>query len=116
VTDVINYSIRDFEGTKVVELNGSLTVNTIDIFERLINRITEKESVMLNMENVNVVTSAGVSALIEVSQAAKENEKRVILLWAGEGMVSMSETLDVYGLLIYAESLEEGQTKIRYYT
>ncbi|PKL38066.1 MAG: hypothetical protein CVV44_12935 [Spirochaetae bacterium HGW-Spirochaetae-1] len=116
MAETLNYSLREFENVKVVELSGSLTNNTIDTFRSLINRISDKESAIVNLENVTLVTSGGLHALVDVSQVAKRKDKRVIILWAGEDVVRMSEIIDVYSLLIFAESLEEGVRKIRYYT
>jgi len=114
--EVMNYSSREYEGSRVLDLTGNLTVNTITAFTGMVNSITDKESVMINMENVGVITSAGLQALIEISFVAKEKERRVVILWPGDELMNLAEAMGVYHNLIFAQSLEEGSTKIRYFT
>ena len=80
MSDILNFFIRDYQGTKIIELNGNLDVNTVNTFVPLVEQIARKESVMINLENVGMVSSAGLNALIDVSFFAKENGRRVILL------------------------------------
>jgi anti-anti-sigma factor len=116
MADTLNFSLREIESVKIVDLRGNLTVNTNRLFENLIDKISEKESLIINMQNVSMVTSAGMESLVEVSQRAKKMEHRIVLLWAGTDVKKVSESLNIYHLLIFAESPEEGVTKIRYYT
>ena len=116
MADKLNYSLREFDGIKVVELQGNLTVNTNRLFESIIDKITEKESAIINMEQVRMITAAGLNTLVDVSQLARKRERRIVLLWANEELKDLSEDLSVYNLLTFAESLEEGSTKIRFYT
>jgi ABC-type transporter Mla MlaB component len=55
----------------MVELRGNLTVNTNRLFENLIDKIAERK-VDHQMQNVSMVTSAGMESLVEVSQRAKK--------------------------------------------
>lgn len=116
MSDVINYFIREFQGIKIIELNGNLDVNTIEVFKSVVEKIAQKESLMINMENVRMVSSSGLNALLDISFYAKEYGRRVILLWPSEDLLSMTETAEVYNHLIFAQSLEEGQTKIKFFT
>ncbi len=114
--EILNFNIRDFEGIRVVDLNGNLTANTVENFKSLVERIVDTDNVMINLEGVKTVSSSGLEALVEMSFKAKSNEKRVILLWPSEELLRMTEVVDVYSFLIFAGSLEEGQTKIKYFT
>lgn len=113
---MLNYSVRDYSGIKIVELSGGLTSNSIETFKAFIKRLTEKESIIVNLENVSLITSAGVSAMVEVSFVAKEHDNRVIFLWPSDELLKIAEDMDVYSYIIFAHSIEEGQTKIKYFT
>ncbi|MFC1668919.1 STAS domain-containing protein [Spirochaetota bacterium] len=114
--DYINYSITEYEGIKVVELVGSLASNTIKQLESLILPVIENESVMINMSNIRSVTTAGINTIMDLSFVAKEKGRRIVILWPNDDLLNMTEMLDVHEFLIYAESMEEGRTKIKFYT
>ena len=114
--ETLNYAIREYEGVRILDLIGNLTVNTRDMFSDVIRQITQKISIVINLENVRLVTSAGVETLVELSFYARENNNRIVLLWAPDDFIRATETLDVYGYLIFADSLEQAATKIRCYT
>lgn len=112
----LSFFVRNYEGTKIIEISGNLDVNTVGTFSPLVERITQKESVMINMEKIGLVTAAGVRALVDVSFSARRAGRRVILLWPSDDLVGMAETIEVYNYLIFAFSLEEGKTKITFFT
>lgn len=113
---LLTYSIEDHEGVKVVNLSGSLSSQSRKEFELLVRGLTQRGSVIINMENMHAVTSSGLNALIDVSADARKRNKRVVLLGTKENLVRTIETLDFYEYFIFVESVEEGLTKIRYYT
>lgn len=113
---MLNYSIQEYEGLKIIELAGNITANTIESFKTFIESMADKESLMINLEKVNLITSSGVNILIDLSFFAKDHGKRIIFLWPSEDFQKLAETLDVYHYLIFAGSLEEGQTKVNYFT
>ncbi len=116
MSELLNFFIRDYQGIKIVELTGNLSSNTVITFKSLVEQLIRKESIMINMENVGLISSAGLNALIDVSFFAKDNGRRIIFLWASDDLLEMAETTEVYNYLIFAQSLEEGQTKIRFFT
>lgn len=116
MSEVGNYSIREFEGYKVLDLKGNITSESAVTFEKIVKEVCSKESLIVNLENVDIVSSAGITTLVEVSQYARELERRVILVWANSEITKLVEITDNYGFLIFAESLEEAVTKIHYYT
>ncbi len=116
MSEPINFTIKEFEGFKVLDLKGSLNSGNSISFEKTVKEICTKESAIINMENVDMVSSSGLTALVEVSQFAREQERRVVLVWANSDITKMVEITDNYGFLIFAESLEEAVTKIHYYT
>ncbi len=108
--------MKEFEGFKVLELDSNLSSYNIMGFEKVVKEICLRESLIINCERVDIVSSAGLASLVEVSQFARENDRRVILVWASRDISRLVEMTDNYGFLIFAESLEEAVTKIQYYT
>jgi anti-anti-sigma factor len=113
---MLNYNIRESNGVKIIDLAGSMTAQSSEIFKAFVQRLTDKESILVNLENVSLVSSSGLSALVDVSFYAKQHDNRVIFLWPGEELLRLAEMMDVYSLLLFAGSVEEGQTKIKYFT
>ena len=113
---MLNYAINEIDGVKVLVVSGSLTANTVPNFMSLVMQVTERESLIINFENVTMVTSAGMHALVKVSLFAKEHERRVIILWPEKEVLKMAETLGVYNYLIFAQSVDEAKMKIKFFT
>lgn len=112
---MLKYSVETHEGTRVLDLAGILCAGSVMDFERIVNKITDKENLIVNLEKVRMVTAPGLYSLIDVSMTAKEKNKRVIIMKAGEDVDFLSEILDNYSLFISVNSIEEGLLKIEYY-
>jgi len=113
---VLNYSINEIEGLKILALSGGLSAETIENFASIVKQVTERENIIINFENVTLVTSAGLNALVDVSLFAKNHDKRVIILWPENELMAMAEVLGFYNCLIFAQSVDEAKMKIRYFT
>lgn len=113
---MLNYSINEIEGVKVLVISGSLNKAAIETFRSLVRQVAERESLVINFENVTLVTSAGLNALVDVSFFAKDHDKRVIILWPDKELLKMAETLGVYNYLIFAQSVDEAKMKLKYFT
>jgi anti-anti-sigma factor len=113
---MLNYSINEIEGAKVLVVSGGLTAGSAENFKSIVRQVTERESLIINFENVTLVSSAGMSALVEVSFFAKEHDKRVIILWPEKELLKMAETMGVYNYLIFAQSVDEAKMKIKFFT
>ncbi len=116
ISSGINYSLSDFDGFNILDLSGTLTIHTSDAFISVVHNLTERGSLIINMKNVNFITSAGLNALIDVSYYARERGNRVILMSPGSDIIDLIDYVDFFSHLIFAESQEEGKTKIEYYT
>jgi anti-anti-sigma factor len=112
----MNYSMREAEGVNILDLSGNLTVLTSDYFKSVLHNLSERESVILNMENIRVVTSSGLNALVDISYYAREKGNRVIIMSAGNELRDLIDYVDYFSHLIFAESIQEGKTKIEFYT
>ncbi len=113
---MLNYSINELEGLKVLALSGSISAEAIENFTSIIKQVTERENIIINFENVTLVTAAGLDAIVEVSLFAKEHDRRVIILWAEQELIKMAEILGYYDYLIFAKSIDEAKMKISYFT
>ena len=111
----LNYTIEDHEGVKVVNIGGNLSNSTYDELVRIVASLTQKCNVILNMKEVQVITTSGINALVQASMDARKKNKRVILLGVKGPFVKMIDTLDLYEFFIFVDSVEEGQMKIEYY-
>ena len=89
---------------------------TSDYFKSVLHNLSERESVVLNMENIRVVTSSGLNALVDVSYYARDKGTRVIIMSAGNELRDLIDYVDYFSHLIFAESIQEGKTKIEFYT
>ncbi|MGL4368122.1 MAG: STAS domain-containing protein [Spirochaetota bacterium] len=111
-----NYTVEEKEGVKVIHLDGNLSVSNAETFERLIDLHSQKNSVILNLSDVRMITSSGMNSLMNVSVDAKNRNNRVLLMKPNEDLRHMIEVLKTYDYFIVVDSVEEGQMKIRYYT
>jgi anti-anti-sigma regulatory factor len=107
--------MREYGGIKIMDLAGNLNSNTINSFEIAVKSIIDKESLIINMSNVVMITTAGINSLIDLSYFAKKNGERLVILWPSEELISLTDTLEAYSALIFADSPEEGLTKIKHY-
>jgi anti-anti-sigma factor len=113
---MLTFSIREHEGIKLLELSGSINVNTVDNLKIISERIIQNESLIISLEAVDLITSTGINSLAEISINAKKTGSRVILLWPDEELIRMAESLDLIDYLIFASSIEEALTKIRFFS
>jgi anti-anti-sigma factor len=116
ISSGINYSLSDFDGFNILDLSGTLTIHTSDAFIAVVHNLTERGSLIINMKNINFITSSGLNALIDVSYYAREKGHRIILMSPDADILNLIDYADFSTHLIFAESPEEGKTKIEYYT
>jgi len=108
----ISYSISEYEGIKIVKLAGNISNSTKLDFEKLINGLAQKNNVILNMKEISVITSGGLSSLINVSAEARKRKKRVMIMGMRDALVKMLEVMGVLQYFIFIDNIEEGLAKI----
>jgi len=114
--DIIKYNVREYEGVKILDISGNLNSNTVENFRSVIQAMADRESFMINLEDVKLVSAAGYNALVELSYYSKDKERRLVILWAGSDFLKVVEQLDIYHHLTFAESYDQGVTKIKLFT
>lgn len=115
LTQAIQFSIDEYEGVKIVRLGGNISNVTRNEFLNIINELTKKNNIIIDLSNVGVFTSSGLDALQSASIEAKAHNTRVLLLGANESLIKMVEILDVYDDFIFVENVEEAINKLKYY-
>ena len=111
----INYSIIDSEGIKVVKIVGNISNSNKNEFEVLLRRLSERHHVILNMQDVDVITSAGFDSLVTVAQHARKGKWKLMLMGVKEDVKKRLEDMEIRQNFVLIDSIEEGQTRIYYY-
>jgi anti-anti-sigma factor len=104
----ISFSISEYEGIKIVKLSGNISNSSKLEFERLINGLIQKYNVILNMNEISVITSGGLTSLISVSSEARKRKKRVMIMGVRDGLVKMLEVMGVLPYFTIINNIEEG--------
>jgi anti-anti-sigma factor len=110
-----NYSIESRENCKVVSINGSLSVTSSESFNRLISSLTDLGNVIIDMQKIENITSAGLNALIDVVLEAKSKNFRVLLLKPEKAFLELIEIAGTYDYFNIIETIEEGLAKLEFY-
>lgn len=112
----LNYTLEDRENIRIVHISGTVSSLNSRELGLLVDDITQKSNIIIDMAKAGVVTSSGINALMEVSVSAKNRGKRVLLLNMRPELVKTIEQLDLYEYFIFIQSFEEGKMKLRFYT
>ena len=111
----INYTIEEREGVKILNMTGPLTVATETEYEALIDEITSNNNVIVNLNDVNMITSSGLRPMVNVSANARKKNKRVLLMGVSDEFLKTIDIMDIYDQLLIVDSIEEGIRKLEYY-
>lgn len=74
--------IKELEKIKVVRLTGQIRISTQNDFKELLDRIVKengKETVILSLDGVIYMNSAGLGIIIDTYKKFKEKKGRVVL-------------------------------------
>jgi anti-anti-sigma factor len=108
----ISYFISEYEGIKIVKLAGNISNSTKLEFENLINGIAQKNNIILNMNEISIITSGGLTSLINISTEARKRKKRVMIMGLRDGLVKMLEVMGVLPYFIIIDNIQEGAAKV----
>lgn len=110
----ISYSIVDHEGIKVIRIAGSISNSTKKEFEDLIERLSKNSDLILNMQELSIITSAGLNSLISIFVNARKRKRKIMLMGLRDGLRKMIEVMEASQHFIFIDSIEEGQFRIHY--
>ncbi|MCX7678866.1 MAG: STAS domain-containing protein [Spirochaetes bacterium] len=116
MSENISYTIEEREGIKIVNLTSNVHVGTASQLSDLVNRLSQKNNVILNLREVELLTTSGLNILVTVSMEARKNGHRVVLLGIKDDMLRLIDQLDLYEYFIFVDSIEEGLMKLRFFT
>ncbi|MBN2039478.1 MAG: STAS domain-containing protein [Spirochaetes bacterium] len=109
----ITFSVTDHDQVKVVKLSGNISnVSKTDV-EVMITELTQKNNVILDMKKVNVITSGGIAALINISSEARKRKKRVLITGLRDHFKRMIEVMGLIQYVIIVESIEDGVSMLQ---
>jgi anti-sigma B factor antagonist len=96
-------------GVKIINLKGDLDSHTAtEVHDRLQAQLSDKDRVVLNMQQVAYMSSAGIRTLLLLYRAVLNNDGKIVLVNLQE---PLQETLDITGFLEYfntKDSLDDG--------
>ncbi|HDP80357.1 MAG TPA: STAS domain-containing protein [Spirochaetes bacterium] len=116
INEGLKYNLEEIEGSKVLHIHGSISSLTRPQLERVVEEITQKSNIILNLSRVPSVTSSGLNVLADLGSSAKKKGKRVLIMGMKPEFIKIIEQMDMYELFIFVETVEEGLLKIRHYT
>ncbi len=112
----LSYSIEEREGTKILNLRGGIHILSKEDLAELVNKTSQKNNVILNLREVELLTSSGINTLVELSNEARKNARRVVILGLKEEFIKIIDGLDLYEYFIFVDSIEEGLMKLKFFT
>jgi anti-anti-sigma factor len=108
----ISYFINEFDGIKIIKFSGNISNSSKLEFESVVNSIAQKNNVILDMREISVITSGGLSSLINVSNNARKRKKKVMIMGLRDGLIKMLEVMDVLPYITFIDNIEEGISKV----
>jgi len=112
----LNYSLNEIDGLNVLDLSGSLTIISFDALITMMHKLAERESLIIDMKNIDFLTISGINVLVEISYYAKTRGNRVILISVNAEIMDLINYLNYNSHFIFAENFEEAKMKIEYFT
>ncbi len=112
----LTYTIEDRDGVKILNLNGMVSNATKDILSGIITILTQRGNLIINMRDVDFVTSSGFGALANIILDSKQKSKKVLLAGVKEDVVNTVSCLDMHHCITLIDSIEDGLMKLKYYT
>lgn len=97
----------------IINIEGSIDSKSAqDVQEKVIKAIQDKDKVILGLEKVDFISSAGLRVLLMLYRQIKTNEGKVILAGTNE---EIKEVMNITGFIqyfIFTGTVEEAKTQI----
>ena len=110
------YNVEDMDNCKVVRLYGNLSLSSCVSLEKFLREAMKKSSVIIDLQESHLITTSGMTLLVNAGIEARSNGKRVVIMRPGSDFKEMMERMHSYEYFILVDSVEEGRMKIKYYT
>lgn len=110
-----SYNIETHEDCRIIHLTGNLDAISNESFERIIRNFIKNDNIILNMQDVELVSSSGLNAIIDMTLEARDYDKWILLLKPRNNFLEMVEALNAYDYFKIIETVEEGLVKLKHY-
>lgn len=101
------------DGILIISMEGSIDSKTApNVQEEVLEAVQDKHKVIIALEKVDFVSSAGLRVLLMLYRQIKTNEGKVILAGTNE---EIKEVMNITGFIqyfIFTDTVEEAKTKI----
>ncbi|MEL7233720.1 MAG: STAS domain-containing protein [Chloroflexota bacterium] len=93
----MDVNFQDSGGIKIIEMDGELNSDTsTPTYDQIMNHITPQDKVVLEMTNVNYMSSAGIRTLLLIYRSLINAGGKVVLVGLSE---DLRDTLSITGFL-----------------
>ncbi|WP_338875570.1 STAS domain-containing protein [Spirosoma sp. SC4-14] len=105
----MNVTSSTVDDITVIEATGSIDSKTAPEFERnAIAAIQGKSAAIINLSNVDFLSSAGLRVLLMIYRQIKAQNGKVVLVGTSEEILDIMANTGFLSFFITAETLEEG--------
>lgn len=105
----MNINVKKSGSVTIVELAGTLDSNTTEAVEQHIIPLIEPDcQILLDMEKVYYMSSAGLRLLLLLSRNISENKGKVILTGISERLKDIMSMTGFLNFFTYFETVNEG--------
>ncbi len=111
----VTYSIGEQGDLNILEISGNLSTLAVTDFLNVVENFFVKDSLIISLENINLVTISGLNAMLRLNYHAKELGKRVIFLYPSDYLKDLVNNSENYGYLTFADSIEECRAKLEFF-
>lgn len=107
--DLIVHPLNEHQKTRRAELVGTLDSHTVINFERSVDELVAEgtEKVLLDLQNLSYISSAGISALMGLTHRLRQREGELILLRPSEKVHRVFRTLGFTNIFRIVEDPSE---------
>jgi anti-anti-sigma factor len=93
----------------VVELSGALDINTVGDFEAMLLKLfrERRNKIVLNLEKLNYISSAGIGVLMSVIKEVRKNHGDIKLANAGPDIYKVFDLLELPGIFQFLRTEQD---------
>ncbi|PJZ68399.1 anti-anti-sigma factor [Leptospira perolatii] len=111
ILNEILISTEKIDNVQVLKLQGSINSFTEKKFRDVLTVAVRRGPVIMDLEDVHLISSTGVQALKEVSQASFSNKNKLVLVNISKAVVNVFKMAGLNGFFLIAPD-EEAALKI----
>lgn len=105
----LSIQVREMDGVAVVQPEGFINAHTVRQFESALENLVGagKFTILLNCQNLNYISSAGLGAIMGLIETVRENKGDILLCSLQENVYAIFDTLGFTQLYKVFGSQEE---------